>query len=996
MLKLYLCQLQIDKVASVEVYRDLETLLDSCSTLLNDNEDSSALIHVGFTYPTITNISEISSLASVDSTSFSSRARIYLTASAKWSLPADYESSDKIVAHIDLNGSSLPCYLALTGFGYDTPDIESDGPSQAVHEEFDPTSGQLSQNVDFALLDRLDSVYKKLFWKMGFYTVDQLISYSEDDFFDEIASILNEPSAIDYAPLLQKAWGESTHISKRPHWRPTHIEDSILDTLMPHLKFALSHLGLKFGSNISNLGDSLRRVAQTRYEQALDFVELPISSCGLSDSTAVELEKHAVSKVRDLLEHNYLDRNVLNPKHTASRYQPLSSALSRNQIYEIENLLEEHFIDYALLDDSNTSELSRRVKESNPASVKSNVDISSNKIDPLLLHSIDSLGLSVRLENCLKAEGLYRIGDLIQKTSRDLLEFPNLGINSLTEIQDKLAERDLSFLGTKIDNWISFSRGDEFDPYLLLSINNLGLSTRSTNCLKAKKIYYIGDLVRRSEIELLKIPNINKTLVHKIKNKLRQRDLSLGVQLDNWVEPRGRNEDVVYREPNSPYPDVRESNSPYPDVKLEHPVDDDEALVTYSLHDASSLIEHIEITLGQMGIRNREVLEYRLGKGGEKLTLEEIGTKFSITKERVRQIEKRYVRNIIKSEFWDDVIGIRIGRVLNNLDTPLYLEFLPIEDEWFKGFEDDFDYLGRTIEVFSDGELNVVTINSRQVITRMPRKTLEIFLPSLKTTIETAINDEGDWTRSEIQSLVYTELANHQAHELTPLITEYLLERYDEDSEGLLVPTARNIDSATRRVLESMSEPQHANEIVGRVEAILGESVNTRTVENVAINIGFLFGRRIYGTAKHIKYSSETCELITIIAEEAISSGYEYRQWHTHELVNLVNEDARLKDEPLDSYQACAIFSTYSNYLTYLGRLIWCTKRSGMTERIELEEAAIRILEEAGEPLLEFRLWEEITKVRGTGNNRQLHPSNRLVVVSSQPKKWGLVNANHS
>jgi DNA-directed RNA polymerase subunit alpha len=76
----------------------------------------------------------------------------------------------------------------------------------------------------------------------------------------------------------------------------------------------------------------------------------------------------------------------------------------------------------------------------------------ASEVDPLLLRSIDDLELTVRSANCLKAESIYYIGDLIQRTEVELLKTPNLGKKSLTEIKDVLAARGLS-LGMRLENW---------------------------------------------------------------------------------------------------------------------------------------------------------------------------------------------------------------------------------------------------------------------------------------------------------------------------------------------------------------------------------------------------------------------------------------------------------------------------------------------------------------------------------------------------------------
>lgn len=84
-----------------------------------------------------------------------------------------------------------------------------------------------------------------------------------------------------------------------------------------------------------------------------------------------------------------------------------------------------------------------------------------DQIDPILLRPVDDLELTVRSANCLKAENIYYIGDLIQRTEVELLKTPNLGKKSLTEIKDVLASRGLS-LGMRLENWPPASlKGDD-------------------------------------------------------------------------------------------------------------------------------------------------------------------------------------------------------------------------------------------------------------------------------------------------------------------------------------------------------------------------------------------------------------------------------------------------------------------------------------------------------------------------------------------------------
>lgn len=75
---------------------------------------------------------------------------------------------------------------------------------------------------------------------------------------------------------------------------------------------------------------------------------------------------------------------------------------------------------------------------------------------------------------------------------------------------------------------------NEFDPIFLQPVDDLELTVRSANCLKAEQIYYIGDLVQRAEPHLLKTPNLGKKSLQEIKDVLAQRGLSLGTKLENW------------------------------------------------------------------------------------------------------------------------------------------------------------------------------------------------------------------------------------------------------------------------------------------------------------------------------------------------------------------------------------------------------------------------------------------------------------------------------
>ena len=77
-------------------------------------------------------------------------------------------------------------------------------------------------------------------------------------------------------------------------------------------------------------------------------------------------------------------------------------------------------------------------------------------------------------------------------------------------------------------------RGPQVDPILMRPVDDLELTVRSANCLKAENIYYIGDLIQRTENELLKTPNLGRKSLNEIKEVLASRGLTLGMRLENW------------------------------------------------------------------------------------------------------------------------------------------------------------------------------------------------------------------------------------------------------------------------------------------------------------------------------------------------------------------------------------------------------------------------------------------------------------------------------
>ena len=293
---------------------------------------------------------------------------------------------------------------------------------------------------------------------------------------------------------------------------------------------------------------------------------------------------------------------------------------------------------------------------------------------------ISDFHLSVRARNILNREKMKKLGDIIKKNENDFRRLPNLGYKTHQEIKNLLKKNNLSF-GMKFDNSLIDNNNDindinDIDNSTLAALNfkfNFAdLSKRTKNCFLTNNISKYGHIAQLSDVELRNFPNLGNKSISEIELILKKENLSFHMNIKNidWEIAAENNENVkdIIRE--------REKNN--------------------------------RITLKNIDLENllneREKLIFTLRLEGK--TLEEIGQKHNITRERIRQIESSIYNKIISNlgnEYLYDGI-INFCKIFDDLRSPVMITDLIKHIESFQGLgriTNPYEFVNKITHQFS-------------------------------------------------------------------------------------------------------------------------------------------------------------------------------------------------------------------------------------------------------------------------------------------------------
>jgi DNA-directed RNA polymerase subunit alpha len=165
----------------------------------------------------------------------------------------------------------------------------------------------------------------------------------------------------------------------------------------------------------------------------------------------------------------------------------------------------------------------------------------SRKLDENDSLSIGRLQLDASFSPVRRVSYVVDSARVEQRTNLDKLTI-DLETNGTIEPEEAI-RRSSTILAQQLSTFVDLQnekqaepeqQEPEVDPVLLRPVDDLELTVRSANCLKTESIYYIGDLIQKTEVELLKTPNLGKKSLTEIKDVLASRGLSLGMRLENW------------------------------------------------------------------------------------------------------------------------------------------------------------------------------------------------------------------------------------------------------------------------------------------------------------------------------------------------------------------------------------------------------------------------------------------------------------------------------
>lgn len=504
------------------------------------------------------------------------------------------------------------------------------------------------------------------------------------------------------------------------------------------------------------------------------------------------------------------------------------------------------------------------------------------------------------------------------------------------------------------DRFVDFIK---FLPNWLLDIEvtKLGLSVRSNNVLASKQITIIRHLTRYSAIDVRKFENLGAKSINEICNSIKR--YLINSNYSSSSDEIEGNKKILSSNKNG--------------IQLEN----------YR----SAISCTFDLIMG----RDQNVLKLRMGYECKQSTLQEIGDLFNLTRERIRQFEARALKKIRHMPVWSLLVPDKINGVLAVREGFLTFSALEIIDPWFSGCSKEPEAFAYILENFISEKKHIYKVNSEYVISNIRESE---WLESVKIGQKVLSGATG-------KGISKSELKSQIRHCLPTVAAGYSDDLFDyitktatfmkKDGVEYFVSNDIGVDKPIQAILLKSETPLHYSEIHRQVVEA-GYDADIRTVHNALGRSAYLYDRGTYGLRSHLQFNDNEIQAIVSEAEDIISVQEDSRQYHSSEILELINSRYPQYSKRITSYKLNIILS-YSTNLKYLKRNIWIFPKNenfNTHSRVDIQQAIISVLEQANKPLTTHEIKDILRRNRGLGSFFQMRPDDRVIKVTET--HWGL------
>lgn len=463
-------------------------------------------------------------------------------------------------------------------------------------------------------------------------------------------------------------------------------------------------------------------------------------------------------------------------------------------------------------------------------------------------------------------------------------------------------------------------------PWLAeMPLENLDLTVRIGNVFRAKNIQLVADLCSLTEGDLRTFPNFGRTSVAQLANILRSAIL----------EGPGTSATVV------------------------------------DLPASGTLLDAVRTSLAGCTDRERDILSSRMGLDREQETLQEIGERYGVSRERIRQIEDKVVNRLIRKEVWDDILALKLREILADREFPLPLIGAEALDPWFDGFGEQGRVARYLIANMCSTGAAIVEIDGTEYLGFLSSEAWQEALSSARRLLAGGVG--SNWSKVDCEHYVRC-LLPHESSEFAGLLWEAASAwcHFADDGNGdILTSYGRGADQLVEAILQGSETPLHYREIASLAATRGSRALDERRAHGAASEVGYLFAPGTYGLLKHLSVTREKREALAEEAADIVIEGPLERQWHTSELLEHLRD--RRVDVPagFNKYELDIALKQQGS-LTSFGRMVWANPdAAGDTVRVEIRQAVIALLQQAGRPLTSSELRQRLIAVRGINHGMQ-------------------------